>query len=91
MPLSDQAPVALDAGLQQLLSDAANTLSQPYVTVPSGASHDAGHLAPHTPTGMVFVPCRDGISHAPDEYADPADIARAVDLVVATLQSADAA
>lgn len=40
----------------------------------SAAGHDARHLAAVCPTGMVFVPCRGGISHNPAEWAEPADL-----------------
>lgn len=35
------------------------------------------HWADYTPTGMIFLPCRDGISHNPAEYADIRDITAA--------------
>ena len=38
----------------------------------SGGGHDT-MSSPPRPVGMVFVPCRDGISHSPHEVADPAD------------------
>ncbi len=37
----------------------------------SGAFHDAMYLAAHCPTGMLFVPSRDGISHNAAEYTEP--------------------
>lgn len=40
----------------------------------SGAGHDACYIARVAPTAMVFVPCRDGISHNETEYAAPADL-----------------
>ena len=43
--------------------------------MPSGAFHDAQFMVPLCPTGMVFVPCRKGISHNPAEYAEPAHLA----------------
>ena len=43
--------------------------------MPSWAGHDAKNLASHLPAGMIFVPSRDGISHAPDEFTDPAHLA----------------
>jgi N-carbamoyl-L-amino-acid hydrolase len=43
--------------------------------MPSGALHDASNLAAIVPTAMIFVPCRDGISHNVDEYAAPGDLA----------------
>ena len=42
--------------------------------LPSGAGHDGVALAPVVPIGMIFVRCRDGLSHHPDEYAAPEDI-----------------
>ncbi len=41
----------------------------------SGAFHDAQFLGPVCPTGMIFVPCRDGVSHHPSEYSTPAQLA----------------
>ncbi len=43
--------------------------------LPSGAAHDTMLVARRVPSAMVFVPCVDGISHAPDEQADPYDAA----------------
>ncbi len=37
----------------------------------SGAGHDAVYLARVVPTAMIFVPCKDGISHNEAEYASP--------------------
>jgi N-carbamoyl-L-amino-acid hydrolase len=39
------------------------------------------------PTAMVFVPCRDGISHHPDEDADPADAALAAEIILSAIQA----
>ena len=44
----------------------------------SGAGHDAVALAEVAEVAMLFVRCRDGLSHHPDEYADPVDMALAV-------------
>ena len=43
--------------------------------LPSGAGHDAGNLARHCPTGMIFVPCERGISHNEAENATPEALA----------------
>lgn len=37
----------------------------------SGAGHDSVHTSKRCPTAMIFVPCRDGISHNPREYSSP--------------------
>ncbi len=44
--------------------------------LPTGAGHDAGILAAHVPTAMLFVRNPTGISHAPAEHAEPDDCAR---------------
>lgn len=88
--LSDQSPVALHGTVQSVLAGSASRLHLPFITLASGASHDAAHLAAHVPTGMVFVPCREGISHAPVERADPAHIAQAVDLLADAFRAIDA-
>ena len=41
----------------------------------SGAGHDALAIADAIPVGMMFVRCRDGISHSPLESTDPRDVA----------------
>jgi len=41
----------------------------------SRAYHDSSFMAQVAPIAMIFIPCRGGVSHRPDEYAAPADIA----------------
>jgi beta-ureidopropionase / N-carbamoyl-L-amino-acid hydrolase len=52
----------------------------------TGAGHDAGVLAAHVPTAMLFVRNPTGVSHAPDEYATDADCAAGVDALAAVLE-----
>ena len=42
--------------------------------VVSGAGHDAVYVSRVAPTSMIFVPCRDGISHNEAEHAEPEDL-----------------
>ena len=51
----------------------------------SRAYHDSLFMARIAPTGMIFIPCRDGISHRPDEYSSPEAIARGVEVLALTL------
>ena len=44
----------------------------------SRAYHDTLFMARVAPAGMIFIPCKGGISHRPDESVEPADIARGV-------------
>jgi N-carbamoyl-L-amino-acid hydrolase len=49
--------------------------------LPSGAGHDAGHLAQIIPAGMIFVPSKDGRSHCPEEWTDFEHIGCGVELL----------
>ena len=64
------APQVIDA-----VQGAATELGCSHMRLPSGAFHDAQFVVPVCPTGMIFVPCRKGISHNPAEYSDPGQLA----------------
>ena len=51
----------------------------------SRAYHDSLFMARIAPIAMIFIPCRNGVSHRPDEYAAPADIALGTRVLAATL------
>lgn len=51
----------------------------------SGAGHDAQLFAPRCPAAMIFVPSREGISHSPDEYSSPRDLAAGLNVLTALL------
>lgn len=63
-------PVALDPGLVRLLLEEAEALGLDPLSLPSGAGHDAQTMQALCPSGLVFVPSRKGISHAPEEWTD---------------------
>lgn len=75
-------PVAMNKRVVDGLSSSAQRLGLSNRQMVSGAGHDAMLVAPFVPTGMVFVPCKDGISHSPEEYAQPQHLAQAVALLV---------
>jgi allantoate deiminase len=77
----------LDERIVGALEAAARASGEPFMVMPSGAAHDTMCVADHVPSAMVFVPCRDGISHAPDEDADPADAALAAEIILNAIQS----
>ena len=70
--------VRLDPGVRAALARAAEREGAGGPELVSGATHDSASLARRVPSGMLFVPCRDGVSHSPDEAADPRDAARGV-------------
>ncbi|MEM6889002.1 MAG: hydantoinase/carbamoylase family amidase [Pseudomonadota bacterium] len=74
-PMLGLEPVAMDAGLQARLADAAARVAPgKWRKMPSGALHDATNVARHMPVAMLFVPSIGGISHAFEEDTDEADL-----------------
>lgn len=78
-------PVDFPMSLTTLLDDTARDLSLKAPRLMSGAFHDAIHLAGHCPTAMLFVPCRDGLSHHPDEYIELDNAVAGTRLLAASL------
>lgn len=68
-------PAAFDPSVIATVERAAEALGYSKVRMASGAFHDAQFVVPVCPTGMVFVPCRRGISHNPAEYSSPEQLA----------------
>jgi N-carbamoyl-L-amino-acid hydrolase len=85
----DAEPALTDPGIRKLISESAKILGLSQQLMPSGAGHDAQDLAQITPTGMVFVPSVGGISHSPDEYTRPEDIANGANVLLHTVLAID--
>jgi N-carbamoyl-L-amino-acid hydrolase len=68
------APVDFDERVVSLVEKTALDHGHPTQRIPSGAGHDAQMLARVCPTGMVFVPSVNGLSHNPAEHTEPADL-----------------
>jgi N-carbamoyl-L-amino-acid hydrolase len=73
--------VIFDEALVTLASATCDKLGIPHLLLPSGAGHDAGHLARITPAGMIFVPSKGGRSHCPEEWTDFDHIGRGAELL----------
>jgi hydantoinase/carbamoylase family amidase len=73
----------MDAHVVEGLERAAVLSGAPWRRMPSGAAHDTQMVARRVPSAMLFVPCLDGISHSPEESADPADAALGVQVMLA--------
>jgi len=69
--LLDLPACRFEEAIVRRIEGAADRLALPHRPILSGAFHDAVHLAHLCPTGMIFVPCRDGISHNEAEYVSP--------------------
>jgi N-carbamoyl-L-amino-acid hydrolase len=83
--LASDTPVPMDPNVIAAIEAACRQLDVSYQRMPSGAGHDAMNMARIAPAGMIFIPCRGGVSHNPDEYAAPADIVRGMDVLTETL------
>ena len=53
----------------------------------SGAAHDTMSIADRVPSAMVFVPCKDGINHSPEEDAEPADAALGAEIMLNAIRT----
>lgn len=73
-PIAQDHPVAMHPAMTREIEEAVKSVGVDYMTMPSGAGHDAMHWTDVAPTGMIFIPCRDGISHNPTEFAAMDDI-----------------
>lgn len=81
----EKKPVVFDEAIGAQIQAAAEELGFTSLPILSGAGHDAMNLAPLMPTGMIFIPCAEGISHNEREYADPAHIAAGADVLLQVL------
>lgn len=84
--LTDETPVALSPDVVQILQDICREQHYSSMLMPSGAGHDAMHMAALAKTGMVFIPCRGGISHNPAEWSGPDDIAAGTEVLLAAIR-----
>ncbi|EKU50122.1 allantoate deiminase [Staphylococcus massiliensis] len=82
----DEAPTQLDANIVHDIEQAAS-LRAPgkYKRMSSGGGHDAQIFAQHVPTGMIFVPSIDGISHSPEEDTDIDDLVKGIEVMAEVL------
>ncbi|SDH77976.1 allantoate deiminase [Alteribacillus persepolensis] len=72
------APVPVPKWIQTSIKKGADKHQLSYQSLPSGASHDAMILGKYVPSGLIFVPSRDGKSHTPEELTSLADCLRGV-------------
>ena len=82
-------PAPTDTRIRAIVEKASKGLSLSFKYMPSGAGHDAQEMATITPTGMIFVPSKNGISHAPAEYTSPRDMANGADVLFKTILKLD--
>jgi ureidoglycolate amidohydrolase len=78
-------PAKCDEAILTALEDSARAAGKSYKRMVSRAYHDSLFIARITPVAMLFIPCRRGVSHRPDEYASPEWIGAGVHVLARTL------
>jgi allantoate deiminase len=87
LTVQETASVACDQKLTGELAAASKSVTGASLELPSGAGHDAVILSQLCPVAMLFVRCRDGLSHHPDEFVQLADIETALRTAVKFIES----
>jgi len=83
--LNADAPADCSPAIIEVLSEDCKRQGHSFMLMVSRAYHDSLFMSRIAPTAMLFIPCRNGYSHRPDEYASPEDIARGVTVLAETL------
>ena len=83
--ISAEKPVEMHPEISELIEKSCTNLGASYQLIHSGSGHDAMNMSRLAPTGMIFVPSKNGISHNPDEYTESDDIMIGIDVLTETL------
>jgi N-carbamoyl-L-amino-acid hydrolase len=89
--LHHSRPAVCDERVKQVIEASARGLGLSTTHLPSGAGHDAQHMARLCPAGMIFVPSVGGISHAPKEFTRPQDIVNGANVLLHAILALDTA
>lgn len=81
----DEVPVPMNSDIMKVFEAACEEQKVEYKVMHSGAGHDSQIIAPHIPTGMIFVPSIKGISHNPEEKTRLEDMKKGIDVLAAAL------
>jgi N-carbamoyl-L-amino-acid hydrolase len=84
-PINADAPATCAPHILEAIEQAAVENGLSYKRMVSRAYHDSLFMARIAPVAMVFIPCRGGVSHRPDEYSSPQEIENGVKVLAATL------
>jgi len=88
-PLGYEWEVNMDDEIQRLIEESSKDLNYSYKYMYSGAGHDANPLSKITPSGMIFIPSKNGISHSPEEWSDWEDVEMGANVLLNTILKID--
>ncbi len=80
-----------DPAIQKVIAENAKKLGLKLQYMPSGAGHDTQDMALIAPSGLIFVPSRDGVSHAPTEFTSASDMVNGATLLFQSILTLDRA
>lgn len=83
--INSDAPATCSPAIVEALEAACRTETMRYRKMVSRAYHDSLFLSRIAPVSMLFIPCRGGVSHRPDEYSSPSAIANGVHVLARAL------
>ena len=86
-PIQDNNATPCDPSLTASLLASLTSITGSRLTLPSGAGHDGVVISKICPIAMLFIRCRDGLSHHPDEFATTEDIATGIQVLTHFLKS----
>lgn len=89
-PTTRVTPALTDERVRVAIGEAARALRLSTLSMPSGAGHDAQNMSFVCPSGMIFVPSVDGISHSPREYTKDADVVNGANVLLGAALRLDA-
>lgn len=87
--ISKTEPTRCDPGLRHILARSASKLGYSTIELASGAGHDAAFVARISRSAMLFIPCLQGKSHSPDEWAAPDALAMGTATLYDAVRSLD--
>ncbi len=82
-------PAPTDERMRRIIAASADDLGLSFKFMPSGAGHDAQDMAQIAPTGMIFVPSANGISHSPKEFTSAQAMANGASVLLKTVLEID--
>jgi len=87
-PIHEEA-AETDPRLRDIVQAAAEARGYSFLRMPSGAGHDAQAVSHVAPIGMIFIPSKDGVSHAPEEFTAKEDLAKGAEVLLETVLTID--
>ena len=81
----DDPPTPMDANIVGMIKKVCEEQGVAHMKIHSGAGHDSQVMSRIAPVGMIFVPSKNGVSHNPEEFTEPALLEKGVEILAETL------